>query len=262
MSRFGGLHRGYLILGLAAYLAFVLINAPAAHLYAWSKDALQGMVQLEGVSGTIWDGHVDRLAAQGVSVDNLNWRLLPGALLSGEAAARVRMDGGDAGLQVSAHVSWSGGESVQLKEVSVRGPLEQLQRYAPAMPPGYRGNVTLDLDWLTLDNGRIASMQGRGRIANLYAGVPLNAPLGDFSANLEAISGGLRVKLASLPGAAVELEATLNLSTGGGYRLRGVIQAAQKAAPQLKRNIGYLGKSGPGGRTPMNFSGVVPGAPW
>ena len=82
--------RHYIILAISSYLLFTLAYTPAASIVSLVEKTTALPVKLNGVSGSIWHGHVDQLNGQiPVPLKNLNWsiNLLP--LLLGSLDADI-----------------------------------------------------------------------------------------------------------------------------------------------------------------------------
>lgn len=68
--------------GLAAFVVFLVVSAPAAKLLPYFQPQLPG-VQFAGVTGSLWSGQAVRLGAGVVQLDGVKWRWRPLALFKG-----------------------------------------------------------------------------------------------------------------------------------------------------------------------------------
>lgn len=85
----------WLLLALLVLLVLAVVVAwtlPAQ--LAWRVVADRaGSVQLEGISGSVWRGHADRLSVAATPVGTLDWQLQPAALLRGQLRAQLQLSG-------------------------------------------------------------------------------------------------------------------------------------------------------------------------
>ncbi|WNL45320.1 type II secretion system protein N [Dyella sp. BiH032] len=135
---------------LASALAWLVAYLPAA----WVRPQLEARLRggrLEGLSGTVWEGHADRLlASNGGDLGQLDWQLSRRALL------------GDTQLSVDLHGAWGRltaqmrkleGKREEWSQVHVDGDLAQLSARLAPNAAGLQGQ-------LTIDNARVV-LQGR-----------------------------------------------------------------------------------------------------
>ena len=73
----------YLLLGLFAWLLFMVWRMPATTAYGMVADSLGKEVGLAGISGTVWRGEVQQLQYRNRAVAAVEWRLSPWGLLLG-----------------------------------------------------------------------------------------------------------------------------------------------------------------------------------
>ena len=135
---------------LASALAWLVAYLPAA----WVRPQLEARLRggrLEGLSGTVWEGHADRLlASNGGDLGQLDWQFSRRALL------------GDTQLSVDLHGAWGRltaqmrkleGKREEWSQVHVDGDLAQLSARLAPNAAGLQGQ-------LTIDNARVV-LQGR-----------------------------------------------------------------------------------------------------
>ena len=81
-----------LLLGAAAYGAFLVATAPASLVAAQAAAATRGQVTLADAAGTIWNGTARAsisLRGPAFTLDEVRWRFLPSRLLAGRAAFAI-----------------------------------------------------------------------------------------------------------------------------------------------------------------------------
>ncbi len=135
---------------LASALALLVAYLPAS----WVRPQLEARLRggrLEGLSGTVWEGHADRLlASNGGDLGQLDWQLSRRALL-GDTQLAVDLRG--AWGRLTARMRKLDAKREEWSQVHVDGDLAQLSaRLAP--------NVERLEGQLTIDNARVV-LQGR-----------------------------------------------------------------------------------------------------
>jgi general secretion pathway protein N len=139
-----------LFLLLVSALAWLVAYLPAAWVRPQLEARLHGL-RLEGLSGTLWDGHAGRvLTEKGADLGQLDWQLSRRALL-GETRLDVNLRG-DWG-HLSGHMHKLDAKRDEWSGVRVDGDLAALSaRVAPAAQP-VEGRLVID--------GARVVMQGR-----------------------------------------------------------------------------------------------------
>lgn len=246
----------YLLLGLVAWLLFMVWRLPAGVAYAMVAKEQPWPVELVGLHDTVWDGGALQLQYQGRFVASTSWQVSPWGLLLGRLDASIRLLGNDSELEARLEMPVTGGE-VALSNIRGRLPLSLLQQYLTMIPLPLKGEASLKLDQLALDaEGRVLAAQGR--IVWYRAGVQMAevVPLGDLQMNLKSVEGGIEGNISD-SGGPLQLNATLRLDTSGGYRLTGSVSPNEGAAESLRGMLPMLGQADNQGSYPLNFSGSL-----
>ncbi len=249
---------GYGLLGVLAFLWFLLLLAPAtlvtdrivARLPSFSAQTVDGLA-VEGVArGVRW---------RGVQIERLdwNWRVL--ALLTGWLEFRLNVDDPGSPLSVSGNVAINPERWLRGRDLTGQLPIARLVALAGLAGLPLQGMVKFDLRELTLDAaGRPQRVDGV--IDLLNARVTLNQPLnlGDFTIHLtpatpEGVQGTIKDSAGPLA-----LEGTLNLLPDGRYRFTGQAAVRDASDQALRQVLNLLGPPSGDGRWALNFSGVLP----
>src|SRR5690606_40005787 len=80
---------GLSLLGIVAWLIFILAMLPARFVLAQFGSLLPPDIRLHGVQGTLWNGTAQTLAWRGVSAGPLHWDVQAVALLTGHLQADI-----------------------------------------------------------------------------------------------------------------------------------------------------------------------------
>ena len=172
------------LLCLAAYLLFLLANLPAAQVIP--RLPLPAQLNIQDLSGTIWDGRARLVTYQGIPLNQVQWQLSPWGLLSG--ALWLELDAGNS--RDAEQVSLKGSLVLGQNRVATDG----LQLFLPTdliiaqfplpLPVNAAGRFRVQLDKLSYQDG-CQELQGTGQWLNAQvAGTQGYIPLGNFEADL------------------------------------------------------------------------------
>lgn len=247
----------YLLLGGAAWFAFLLVRLPATVAYGQVADSLAG-VRFAGLSGTVWQGEAQQLQYRQRALGALDWSLSPFKLLLGKLGAEVRLSQQDAYLDAQGDLALSSRE-VRLSRLEGRLPMSLLQPYLTMLPLPLGGVVSLKLEQVAFDStGR--PLQADGRIVWNQAQVlaPQQLSLGDLQLSLQHAEdgSGIRGEIAD-SGGPLQMQAQLTLGADGRYRLTGKVKAREGAADGLRQSLGMLGAVDEQGFYALNFNGAM-----
>ena len=141
--------------GFGAYVAFALATFPAGTALRWFAPP---GVTFAGVAGTLWSGSAASCSVEGFTVEQLRWQTRPSQLLLGRVAANVEAripDGFVTGV-----VTASSSE-VRFNELRAATSLPALANLMPVR--GMRGQASVQLDELVLENGWPSTIVGRAQ---------------------------------------------------------------------------------------------------
>lgn len=141
-----------LLLGAAAYGAFLLATVPAAVVAARVASATRDEVRFSGISGTVWSGSARlAIAARGISlpVDEVRWDFLPSRLFTGRAAYAIEARAGEMRAQLEAARSPLAWQVRDLRASGDAAAFAPLFPLASAWQP--TGAVTIEAPWLAWD---------------------------------------------------------------------------------------------------------------
>jgi len=243
----------YVLIGLLAYVVFLLVQFPADRAYAWWKagPGAQQPVVLSGLSGTVWQGRAQRARIDGQHLQGLAWHFKPWTVLLGklELDYEVRLhDGFMRGVMAADPQG-----AVSFEALEAKLPLAQLSLPAiTALRPSGVVNLNLqNVDW----NGE-ALLSAQGRVVWSGAGISLLQPLqfGDLALTLETRDDTVIGELSDA-GGPLQAEGLLTLKADGSYQFAGSFAAREGAQSPLGRALSALGRPGADGRIPVNRSG-------
>lgn len=243
---------GLAVLGVLAYLVFLVASLPASLVaQRVARETVQA-VQLEGARGTAWKGEA-RLRVEGTSLGLLQWRWQPASLAAGRLGFALHVN--EPHLEAAGELA-RGIAAWELRGTA-RGSAEALGAAIPQVAP-WRPQGSVDLDVPAL-SWTPSSLAGEARLEWREAGVGIAEvrPLGHYRAELRGDGAAARVTLATLQGP-LQLAASGSLTPQGRLSLRGEARAEGPQAAALQPLLDLIGPRNPDGSRTF---GVGSGAP-
>jgi len=240
--------RALLLLALVAFTLTFLARLPAR----WLPALLPEGVACADPAGTFWSGSCANLDARGWRAGAVRWSLHPWRLLTGKAAAALRI--APPGSTLEGEFAWSlfGGT---LEGRAVRGDLElRPDGLLPGVPGDLSGRVALALDEFALRDRVVTALQGVIEVKDVQQRTRDGLlPLGSYELRFEgpaASAGNVSGRLKDT-GGPLAVEGTLALTPAPGYLLNGTVAVRPEAPPGLARQIAFLGSPDANGRRPF-----------
>jgi general secretion pathway protein N len=214
-------------LPLLVWLGLVVRATPAQ----WGL-AIAGLpVQMDGITGTIWNGRVTNVVVpyggEYYSLGKLEWDLNPWSLLTLSPCAEFSTELGN---QTTAGTACTGlGGSLTLTDAQLNLPAGMAEIWAPVR---LRGQVDAQIQTLVFADNQIHELRGSGSWSNAYyhnsqVWVPLGTLAFDLSQNGE---GGIAAKVFDIEGP-LQLDLDSQFDLAGAYTIRGNI-ILRPGAPQ------------------------------
>lgn len=246
------------ILGITAYLIFLLMLFPAAT--AWSLFFPKGApLQLQGISGSVWQGDATAVSWRGRAIGSLHWdlKLLP--LLLGELGADFSAQSAQGYLQGEARVPLAFG-SIRLSGLKGQFPLAEVMPLMPSLPipVAVAGTASLDIRQLEIDLATLtADAEGRLNWHGAEVLSPQAFKMGNLQADITTDDkGGVAAQLKDL-GGPLKLDAKFQFKPDRSYSLSGTVAAGREADASLQQALSWLGKADSGGKHRLSLSGKL-----
>lgn len=248
---------GYGLLGLLAFLLFLVLLAPATLVIDLLGEHLPGF-SVQAVEGRATGGSAQGLRWRGARIERLSWDWRPLALFTGWLEFKLDADDPEAKLTGNAAVGWD--RRWRFQDLAGRLSLTQAGALAgqpPKLP--LQGVVEFSLRNLYLNSaGRPQSAHGMVRLLNLRAVLDQPLNLGDFVVQLtkadpEGIQGAVQDNDGPLA-----LAGTFKLLPDSRYRFNGQATVRDPANRALLQTINlWFGPPGSDGRWTWSFAGVL-----
>lgn len=244
--------RWLVIAVLVAFASTLLARWPLR----WATPMLPGIVQCAEPAGSIWSGACADLQAAGLRFGATSWSLSGPALLLGRLSAEIRF--AQPLAEGRGRIERTLGGTWRARDLSFR--IDPASRLLPQWPATLGGRLSGRIDALEWSGaGLPTSLRGRLEASDLVQNASTPLPLGSFElvfADERPDAERLLGRLKDL-GGPLAVEATLTLLSAPGYRLEGAVAARAGAAPQLARQIEFLGPADAAGRRSFSLEGTL-----
>lgn len=254
-----GLRKTWLVvLGVIAYVVFLLISMPATQAWAWFGE--QAPVKVYGISGTIWQGQAALLVQQDQRLEALQWEVRPAGLLRGQLRAQVQARVADGRLRGNVAVTPSG--RFEAQQLRLDMPATDLVQWAGlSLPVQVEGRLDTLLQDLAVDGPRV--VRADGLISWHDASIRFGAsalPLGNLALRLEPGSEGDTGGLLTSQGGPIDIQGRLNMSPNGAFVMDLDVQVVGEVADEVLPSMKLLGIPEDGRQVHARLSGNLDGS--
>ncbi|HST27074.1 MAG TPA: type II secretion system protein N [Rudaea sp.] len=235
---------------LLAIAAIVVATCPASFAWRFVADKA-GALKLDGLGGTIWNGHAGSARVYGTELGALDWWLSPLRLLRGVIAAQLDIHGGE--VTGTGAVEREPDGTLQITGAVIHMPASLA---APALDiPMLQllGQIDIDIAQLRVQGAWPTAAQGEIRWRNAAVAGAAQAPLGDLQAQFATAADGSIAGTAHDLGGPLQLDGTFTISTGG-YDVRANL-AARDGNAQVLDALRFIGQPQGDGSTLLLIHG-------
>ena len=240
----------YVVLGLLAYVGFLLSTFPAERAFAMLNQQLPNL-RAAGLSGTAWSGQASILQIQGQNLEKLQWQLKPWSVLFGQLELDVQLDGADVAGQASIGLQPDG--AIQLTDVDLRLSAAEISTQFQ-VPVDLGGQFIVQLQSAKLMGQKILSAEGLVRWQRAALVSPFAQPLGEFVAQLSTEADDIKAQVKD-EGGPLQLDGVASLKSDGGYNFNGSVSVRDTQQQLLVQGVKAMGRPGSDGRVPLRYSG-------
>ena len=239
----------FVIIGVITLLLGLLITFPARVAHHWFTPA---GVAISGIQGSIWRGHALEGEMGGIYVRNLNWRMRPWQLFTGELAYSVEADAlsgfinGDVAIGI--------GGSASLRNLTASLSLQSMQTIVGM--PGLDGTANLQFERLVFENGVPVAADGTLEVANLIAPLIHRSPVGGFRAEFFTQESGVMASVEDTD-AIVDLAGSLSVSADRTYRFLAQVAPKSTTPEDLREQMRFLGTPNERGQYELRLEGQL-----
>ncbi|MDP5030406.1 type II secretion system protein N [Paraglaciecola sp.] len=241
----------WVIFGILVYLIFLLIKLPATQVL--SRLTLPPDVNLQGVSGTIWQGQAISATVQGLPLQHVQWSLNFLPLLMGQISADVSAGN----MRQTDQISLSGSlniarDRVQMNDVQAYLPTNLVISMLP-LPFPVKAEGRFKLQVSELDYAQAChTLVGQGQWLNAQVeGLQGLIDLGNFNADMRCESNNivLSVKEPNRFGLSADAVVSANLQ----YSINGRFKPDTELPEEVHQAAQFFGQKDKDGYYPLKF---------
>lgn len=235
---------------LLAVAAIAIATCPAS--FAWRFIAGRaGAFKLDGLSGSVWNGHAASASVLGTALGELDWHLHPLPLARGVIAARLDVRDGE--VTGSGAVERESDGTLKVTDATIHLPASLA---APALDiPMLQllGDIDIDLAQLRVQGAWPTAAQGKILWHNAAVAGAAQASLGDLQVDFASAADGGIAGTAHDLGGPLQLDGTFTIAAGG-YDVKAKL-AARDGNPQVLDALRFIGQPQGDGTTLLLIHG-------
>jgi general secretion pathway protein N len=236
---------------LVVYLVFLIVKLPAVQVL--SLIQLPKGVSASGISGTIWNGHVQRAQMNGLPVSNVDWTLSFLPLLLGEISAQVKAGDIRDIDQISAngYVSFAG-QQLEVDNLLAYIPTNLVISLLPLpIPVKADGRFKVQLDEVDYDAG-CQKFAGNGQWLNAnFTGTTGVINLGNFNADLSCENNSIVVDVKQPNSFGLSAKATIPADMK--FKISGRFKPEANLPEEVHQAAQFFGQPDAEGYYPIKF---------
>ncbi|MCU7881154.1 MAG: type II secretion system protein N [Candidatus Thiodiazotropha sp. (ex Lucinoma aequizonata)] len=244
----------YLLIGLGAYLLFMLIELPAQHVLGWVSSKTNKLpFSFSTVTGTLRKGKAEDVSYKGIPLGDLRWRFKPSNLLTGSISFDIKIR--DEEQSIDGRIARILDGSYQLEAIKGQVLATIVPKILNLSQVEINGKIDLNLNHLTIKHQRIISTDGQIKWLNPAMVQPFKLKVGDLNADL-TMDGqdNVKVKIKDLRGV-TSVDGELSLTSEGNFNLNGTIKPGAEADPGLSNALKAIAKPQKDGSFLLSFNG-------
>lgn len=245
----------FIAIFLSSYLVFLVATMPLILLV--NTIGLPKNIQVESVSGSIWQGEIAEITINNNQVQQVKTELSFWSLFT--LSPQLNVTFGDA-MKVGAEGKFTltvSSTKLKLNDVELFVSANDIAKQLPLpIPVTAQGNVELFFTELSIDiEDKLACEQANGQVTWLRSGVVAlekNVKLGKIQADISCEKGDALAKITAKNNLGLSFDARLSLAnqraSGQGY-----IKPGAKFPAELQPALPFLGKADNQGRYQLKF---------
>lgn len=247
---------GYSLLGLTAYIFFMVVQFPATTFVDWVTSAVPGLT-VQQVSGSAIQGTAQDVHLRGSTrLTSVTWKMRFLPLLLGRLEYRIGVSETD--VQLDAIVG-TGLFNRHWRVIGMEGqlPVSKALAVVSQTPPLLNGEITFDEAGVSWDDkGVIQAADGAVNLVNTRTTFADPFQIGSFNAELSAETPNLLAALED-SGGPLQFSGMLSLAPDGRYQLVGRASLRDDADNRLRDTLNVLGQPNGDGQWQLDLSGVL-----
>jgi len=240
--------RGLLVVGILTLVIAIVVMFPSRVAFSWAPPPFMSM---SGIQGTVWNGSAREFSTNGVYLRDLQWRVRPLRLLTGQLVYQVT--GSPVSGFFDSEIAIRLGGRVTLRNLTASVPLQMFERASGIS--GLRGNASLQFERLELLNGGPSAMDGTLEASNVVVPPLARVSLGGYRAEFFTQNNGIVGSVEDTDGV-YDLAGSLQIGNDRSYQFLGKVMAKPATSAELKQKLDALLPADEAGRKELRFDGV------
>ena len=246
------------LLGLFVYVIAMLVLFPAAPVVDRIRPQL-GPVALDGVSGKLYKGEIDRIRSTDdllpLEFRNVGWTLAPQTLLRGAAGASLRFDGYGGSGSAEVARSWNG--NLTISDFDYTAQAKELEPLLPVPIASFAGELITRFDQIVIADNLFKSADGRLTWNDAVLESPVPTSLGTVNVIIKPKDEQSHVISLSAVGGDVTMDGSVTISLNGDFAANILFTTSSSASPAVINGLRQMGRADAQGRVRLQRQGNV-----
>ena len=230
----------YVITAVVTYLSFLIISVPATMVTGLLSEHMP-QVNIQGVSGTLWNGSAQRISlSHSHVIDDVDWTFCAWRLLTAEACLDLQATYKSKTVKGQLGVGITG--TLQARDLSTEMDAQLLGDLA-GLPIGeLNGLVNIHLESANWSQGQVPSITGNILWNSAAITVAETADLGDIAITLEESDDYPLTAITSNKGGQLALNGESHINDDGSYNLELKLSPNNTATKNLRGSLEMFAK--------------------
>lgn len=246
------------LVALLSWLVATVVLFPAAPVVDRVRSQL-GPVALEGVSGKLYSGVIDRVHSTDdllpLEFQNVGWTVAPQTLLNGGAGANIRFDGYGGGGTGQVLRRWNG--DIVVDDFDIRVQAKALEPLLPVPIASFAGELQGRFEQIVLANNVLKSIQGDLTWNNAALETPVPTALGTVNVVINPEGEQSHVVKLSAVGGDVTLDGAVTVTLSGDFSADVLFTPSASASQAVINGLRQMGRADNQGRVRFQRQGNV-----
>lgn len=245
--------RYYWLIGIIAYLFFLLANSPAAQVIDLIDKQFKLPAKFYGVQGSVWSGQSDSILIKNKTrLDNVHWSINPLSLLLLRISADLEADIKQS-RTVGKMVVYANG-SIEANSVRARLNASDVQQMM-SMPFGQLGGeININLETLELDTNGIPKTTGQIKWRSAKLTLAETVELGNIEINISPEQKNMKAVISN-KGGMIAISGSATISEDKRYTLDIDLKPEASASANISQSLGMFARRLPNGTYQLKQNG-------
>ncbi len=245
-----------IIIGVLVYLMFLVALIPAKVVLAFIP--LADNVKVANINGSIWQGSVSSVEAEGKTFDQVRWDVNPWALLTGRASADIVIGSKATSFHTKGRISYSF-SGLNISKLNLGTDADFLLA-GQRLPFGTKagGEVTVHVADFSQGEPLCDSLDGKVLLHHVNVKNQFgDFPLGELEFALACEQGEV-VLTAAESGNKLGVSGQVHIGKGNRYKVDAKLRPTADMPEMIRSNLKYLGRPDSKGYYSIKYQGKLP----